>query len=64
MYTNADELVVNGKELEFKDWIGETKPDIAGVVEKKLNKEMKSNQIFPEGYIIVWKEGKVKGEGD
>lgn len=39
-------------ELEFRDRTRETKPDIVGFVETKLTREMKSNQIFLEGYVI------------
>lgn len=42
MYINADGFVVNGKELKFKNQIGETKPD--SVVDMKLTKEMNLSQ--------------------
>lgn len=39
MYTNAEGLVVNGKELESRDRIRESNLDIAGVVEAKITKD-------------------------
>lgn len=42
VYANANELVVvNGKELEFRDYIKAIKPDITTTVETKLVKEIK-----------------------
>lgn len=41
--TNKDGLVVNGKELEFKNRLRENKPDIIGVVENIL--EIRSDLI-------------------
>lgn len=39
MYTIVDRLVLNGKELEVKNRIRGSKPDIVGLVEIRLNKE-------------------------
>lgn len=52
MYVNAGGLAVNGKELGLKDQTQETKPNIVEVIQKTLTKDLKSNQIFPEGYLI------------
>lgn len=34
----VDGLLGNGKEVEVKDWVEDSKPDIEGVIETKLNK--------------------------
>lgn len=40
MYTNVDVTVMNGKGLKFKDRITESNPDIVGVTDTKLMKEV------------------------
>lgn len=54
-------MVVNEKELEVIDQIGKIKSDILGVVEVKLTREIRSNQIFPKGYMIGRKKKEDKG---
>lgn len=61
MYTNADGLVVNTKELEFQDCIRESNPDI--VVETKFTKEVKAGLICPEVYMIARRNREGKGRG-
>lgn len=60
IYTNVDGLVVDGKELEFKDRIMEKKPDIVGVMETKLKG---FDLICPAGYIITSREREDDDEG-
>lgn len=57
---NADGLVVNGKELDPLERNREPKPDIVRVGKTKFTKEMRFNQIFPKGYMIV-RDEKDKG---
>lgn len=57
-YTNADGLVRNGKEPEFKEQADEIKPNIIGIVKPKLNKDVKSHVVFLEGYKKKRKESK------
>lgn len=54
MYTNVYGLVVNGKALEFKEQKEKSKPDIT---------EMKSDWIFPVGYMIARYKKEGKGGG-
>lgn len=54
VYMNAVGLAVNGKELEFIDYIGEIEPDIIGVVETVLTK--KSHLIFLKACMVLRKD--------
>lgn len=56
MYTNADGLVANGIELEFKEWILESACVIAAV-KTELNKRGKISTVLSRG-IHNSKEGK------
>lgn len=42
MYTNANELVSNGKDLEYELLTDESKADTMGTVQTKLNKDVKT----------------------
>lgn len=48
--------MVIGKELEFRDCIGDIKSDIVKIVEMKLTKDIKSYMIFPDGCTEPRKE--------
>lgn len=60
IYTNADGLVGNGKELEFKDQGDRNRSYFIVKFETKLNKTVKSHVGFLEGYTVTRTE---KGGG-
>lgn len=63
-YMNADELVVDGKELEFKDRIRDIKEDTAEAVETKHIKEIRFNLMCPEGHMMARWERRQRRRGD
>lgn len=46
VYADDARLMRNGEELKFKDRVHESKPDIIGLVETKLIKDVKSHAFF------------------
>lgn len=60
MYSNVVRLRVSCKQLEFKDCIGKSAPDIIGIVETERDKV---SPVLLEGYMIARKEREGKGRG-
>lgn len=64
IFTDVEGLIVNGKELELKDFIGESKPDIIRIVKTKHIEEIGSHLVFAKGFTVVWKEKLDTGGGE
>ena len=60
-YTNIDGIC--SKNLEFDEMIRRDKPHLVGLTETKLNPDIDSNIIFPEGYNVWRFDRKVKKGG-
>lgn len=56
MYTRADELVGSGKDLEFKERVGDSKPQIVVIIETESSKDVTSRVDILEGYTITRRE--------
>lgn len=62
MYADADGWVGTGKELAFMDRVKESKPDMTGIGETKLNKDIRSH-VASQDTITRKERKKTKGEG-